>query len=695
MKSVSFRKLTINTLTVGMGRWLAQILNVLILPLALIYVSPDDFGIFSILQIAALIGGVVLSFGLYNAFIACFSDTKRDPANLFGRIMAQQAAFGGVLLVILLFLCQQIMDLLEIDQPALLLQLFLFGEYFANMTLIANRWQILTSHHWQLSLVAFIRSVVQLVLMFIFVMWNRYGLLGLVLADFGSKLLAFAVVYLLSRQHWRFEFRKADTDIVFRLGLPAMPDPIFFWLILFLPLYMLKQNGLLALAGAFSLGWRLMSPVELLGNSLASASASKMVDQETSRKGLDGWYRLSVMTIGLSSTGLLVFSSEIFHLFFDPNYFQIIPFLPFLTAGIMFLAFYYFEWISLSGSGKTYGLSLASGAAAGTMLVGMIVADGNVNGFVATFVFALSFFAMWGVARMINTKQRFGHWPYLIGSVVMVGAIGWIGVNAPSSWLVVAIKIISLGAIASLMLAVELFFYFKNTGLDGHEDESFISIPNYAEIARKIGPSASILDIGCSEGFFLAEVKTDGLKAGIDNDFERLKAGRMSRPGMNFVQADSSRLPFRDNSFETVVLIGVLPYLQDPSDTLKESHRVMTIPGQVEISTVNKKRIYRVLNIYNWKHNFHFYSSTELEDVMKAAGFAVKSIYMRGRIIAPLLGGLFIIPNMIDRWAGNKNSVLGPWARLARRVTNPLIQWEYDHLHGDGYQFFVSGLRHE
>jgi O-antigen/teichoic acid export membrane protein/ubiquinone/menaquinone biosynthesis C-methylase UbiE len=695
MKSVSFRRLTINTVIVGAGRWLAQILNVIILPLALVYVSPDDFGIYSLLQIIALIGGVVLSFGLYNAFIARFSDIENDRGNLLGRIMGQQAVFGGVLLAVLLPLCQPIMDGLDINQPVLLLQLFLLGEYFANMVLIANRWQILTNHHWQLSLTAFIRSVVQLGLMFVFVVWNRYGLLGLVMADFGSKLIAFAVVCLLTRHSWRYEFRNSDIHIVFRLGLPSMPDPVFFWLILFLPLYMLKQNSLLAMAGAFSLGWRLMSPVELFGNSLASAAASKMVDKDANQNSLNGWYRLSVIMIILVSMGLLFFSSEIFHLFFDPEYYQIIPFLPFLTGGVMFLALYYFEWISLSGSGRTYGLSLASGAGAGMMLMGVALAGKTFNGLFATLLFALSFFTMWGVARIINTKQRFGNWVYLIGVVVLVIGIGWMGVSISPSWQAVAVKVISLGLIALLMLGVELFFYFKNIDLQEYKDENVISIPNYSEIAKKISSSTSILDIGCSEGFFLGAIRVSGMKVGVDNDFDRLKAGRLRQPAINFVHADSSRLPFRDNSFGTVVLIGVLPYLQDPLDTLGESHRVMSIPGRVEISTVNKKWIYRFLNIYNWKHKFHFYSSAELENVMKSAGFAIKSIYMRGRIIAPLLGSLFIIPNMIDRWQGNGHSVLGPWAQLARRITNPIIQWEYDHLGGEGYQYFVTGLRHE
>jgi len=164
---------------------------------------------------------------------------------------------------------------------------------------------------------------------------------------------------------------------------------------------------------------------------------------------------------------------------------------------------------------------------------------------------------------------------------------------------------------------------------------------------------------------------------------------------LNFVHADASNLPFRKGSFDTVVMIGVLPYVKEPVKTLKEVYRVLNRFGQVELSTVSANWFYRILNIYNLKHRFHFYTSSELENALREAGFDIRSIEERGRFIAPFLGNLFVIPNILDRLFGNSRSVMGPCARWARKVTNPLIQWEYNHHHGRGYQFFVSGSRYD
>jgi O-antigen/teichoic acid export membrane protein len=694
VKSISIRTLTLNTFTVGIGRWLAQVLNVLFLPIALAYVLPEEFGVFSLLQITALIGGVLMSFGLYNAFIAQFRVASGESNNLLGRMLSQQLIFGGVIFFFLAIISRWTVNQLAVDYSATLLVLLLLGEYFANLVLIINRWQILVNRHLQLSVINLVRSVVQIILMFLFVVWTRYGLLGLILADFGAKLAAFVVAHLMSRYSWQFEFRKTDVVGVLKLGLPAMPDPVFFWLIIFLPLYLLKQTGLLALAGAFSLAWRLMSPVELLGNSLASAAAGKMLDKSTNQRDLNRWYRFSVSAIVFTSLGILFFSPDIFKLLFDPEYYQVVPLLPFIAAGVMFLAYYYFEWISVSASGKTYGLSLASGCGIGVMGIGTILVGGQASGLDVTLLFAISFFAMWGMARLVNTKQRLGSWPYLIGTVIFAILVGWFVVSVPPSFAASLGKMAFLVVVMILMIGKDLLLYVKQKE-KSWTDLKFISIPNYAEIAKRVSGSSTILDIGCSEGFFLGDLTTPALKVGVDTDFERLRIGKKERADLNFVCADASHLPFRKTSFQTAVLIGVLPYLEEPGKVLREVYRVLGNLGQVELSSANANWVNRYLNIYNWKYNFHYYSLSELENLLIEAGFGVKSLYSRGRIIAPLLGNLLILSNYIDRMRSTTKSVIGPCARWTRKIINPIIQWEYDHHRGDGYQNFASGIRND
>jgi 2-polyprenyl-3-methyl-5-hydroxy-6-metoxy-1,4-benzoquinol methylase len=301
---------------------------------------------------------------------------------------------------------------------------------------------------------------------------------------------------------------------------------------------------------------------------------------------------------------------------------------------------------------------------------------------------------MWGVARAVNTEQRFGNWLYLTLWVLVTTFVSLLVVGISPSLPVATVKATFLVLIVVLLIVPELRLSFSDSKTGGVE-RKFITIPTYAEIAKKINRSGSILDIGCSEGFFLGDIETSGLKVGIDMDFDRLRIGRQERPNVNFVNADATHLPFVETSFQTVVFIGVLPYIEKPSAALNEVHRVLTNFGQVEISTANANWINRYLNIYNWKYRFQFYSLEDLEKVLKESGFRVKSLYSRGRIIAPLVGNLFIILNFVDRIHGNTGSIIGPWGLWMRKILNPVIQWEYDHHRGDGYQNFASGFRND
>jgi ubiquinone/menaquinone biosynthesis C-methylase UbiE len=164
---------------------------------------------------------------------------------------------------------------------------------------------------------------------------------------------------------------------------------------------------------------------------------------------------------------------------------------------------------------------------------------------------------------------------------------------------------------------------------------------------------------------------------------------------VNFIQAEASYLPFKPNSFQTATMIGVLPYMENPEEALLEVHRVLTPFGQIEISSANANWINRLVNVYQWKYHFRYYSLKDLEKFLKEAGFSVRELYSRGRFIAPLLSNLFIVPNFIDKFQGYTESVIGPSAKKLRTLVNPIIQWEYDHHRGDGYQNFASGIRND
>jgi SAM-dependent methyltransferase len=91
-------------------------------------------------------------------------------------------------------------------------------------------------------------------------------------------------------------------------------------------------------------------------------------------------------------------------------------------------------------------------------------------------------------------------------------------------------------------------------------------------------PNETLLDVGCGTGYFtrrFAANAADGNVVGADIDFDMLRfaAGHSPR-GIGLVSADACQLPFRDGSFDLVVSVAALCFIQDEKQALREMLRV-------------------------------------------------------------------------------------------------------------------------
>lgn len=94
-----------------------------------------------------------------------------------------------------------------------------------------------------------------------------------------------------------------------------------------------------------------------------------------------------------------------------------------------------------------------------------------------------------------------------------------------------------------------------------------------------------ILDIGCGTGETITYLKTVFKKAsfvGIDNSKEALKFTK-SR-GHNVKKGDALKLPFKDESFDAVLLLDVIEHIKNDAGVIKEAKRVLK-PGGVIVLT--------------------------------------------------------------------------------------------------------------
>jgi ubiquinone/menaquinone biosynthesis C-methylase UbiE len=131
-----------------------------------------------------------------------------------------------------------------------------------------------------------------------------------------------------------------------------------------------------------------------------------------------------------------------------------------------------------------------------------------------------------------------------------------------------------------------------------------------------------VLEVACGAGLGLGYLARKARRI-VGGDYtERLLrlAQRHYRGRIPLVRLDAHALPFRDRSFDVVILYEAIYYLTEPDRFLAECRRVLRVPGVVLICTVNKE----------WSDfnpspfSVRYFSSRELIELLQRQGFAVE-----------------------------------------------------------------------
>ena len=106
----------------------------------------------------------------------------------------------------------------------------------------------------------------------------------------------------------------------------------------------------------------------------------------------------------------------------------------------------------------------------------------------------------------------------------------------------------------------------------------WIGETEYALAARLLAarPGDSLLDVGCGTGWFTRRAAADNLRVtGLDPHADWLDYAREhSSPALNWVEGDARALPFADASFDHVLSIAALCFVDDERQAVAECVRV-------------------------------------------------------------------------------------------------------------------------
>jgi SAM-dependent methyltransferase len=148
--------------------------------------------------------------------------------------------------------------------------------------------------------------------------------------------------------------------------------------------------------------------------------------------------------------------------------------------------------------------------------------------------------------------------------------------------------------------------------------------------------SSRILEIGCSSGALMRQLKNEGYESVVGIDVSEEAIAECGRRGVaNTRVMDAQQLDFPDASFDVITASDVLEHLADDALALRDWHRVLK-PGGVMIVFVPAFPIlWSEHDVAN--HHFRRYRRSELVRRATAAGFLVeRRSYWNSTLFLPI-----------------------------------------------------------
>jgi len=157
----------------------------------------------------------------------------------------------------------------------------------------------------------------------------------------------------------------------------------------------------------------------------------------------------------------------------------------------------------------------------------------------------------------------------------------------------------------------------------------------YGAITHQIPPGSKILDLGCGDGNVSQLFLEIGEVTGVDVSQGALKEAARRGVKTKLHDLNNLPLPFKDKSFDVVVLTDTLEHLLDPLGGLKECRRILTGKGRVIVTVPNFARLENRLkmlrgdpvDILQWEkygdglEHFHWFTKGKIEYFLSKANF--------------------------------------------------------------------------
>ncbi len=144
---------------------------------------------------------------------------------------------------------------------------------------------------------------------------------------------------------------------------------------------------------------------------------------------------------------------------------------------------------------------------------------------------------------------------------------------------------------------------------------------------KKVIPEGLGLEIGVGSGRFASPLR---IKIGIDPSKNMLRLAK--KRGIEVIQGIGENLMFKNNSFDFVLIVVTLCFVEDPKCMLSEAYRVLKRGGKLIVGEINKDSSWgKLYDAKRKKSEFYklatFYSSNEIIEMLDGVGIRYSESY--------------------------------------------------------------------
>jgi len=192
------------------------------------------------------------------------------------------------------------------------------------------------------------------------------------------------------------------------------------------------------------------------------------------------------------------------------------------------------------------------------------------------------------------------------------------------------------------------------------------------KMAGDLAEGKTVLEVGCGSGMGLAYlVKRAAHVVGGDPTLELVEEARQHVPSAELLHLSAEELPFRDASFDVVLMLEMIYYVADQERAIAEARRVLRPGGKLFICLPNRDRP----DFNPSPFSTRYPSARELSDLVARhyfdvqlyGGFPVEPASSRDRVLDPVRHvavRLHLIPKSMRMKALVKRLLYGRLPRL-------------------------------